>query len=43
MDLNDTAAKKIGESVYYESLMFRLGDDIDEEFDKILENTKFRY
>jgi len=43
MDLNDTAAKKIGESVYYESLLFRLGDDIDEEFDKILENTKFRY
>lgn len=43
MDLNDAAAKRIGESVYYESLRFRLGDQIDQEFDKILQNTKFRY
>ncbi len=43
MDLNDAAAKRIGESIYYESLRFRLGERIDEEFDKILANTKFRY
>ena len=43
MDLNDAAAQRIGESVYYESLRFRLGDQIDREFDKILANTKFRY
>jgi radical SAM superfamily enzyme YgiQ (UPF0313 family) len=43
MDLNDLAAKRIGESIYYESLRFRLGDQIDREFDKILQNTKFRY
>jgi coproporphyrinogen III oxidase-like Fe-S oxidoreductase len=43
MDLNDVAAKRIGESIYYESLRFRLGDQIDREFDKILQNTKFRY
>jgi radical SAM superfamily enzyme YgiQ (UPF0313 family) len=43
MDLNDTASQRIGESIYYESLRFRLGDQIDREFDKILENTKFRY
>ena len=43
MDLNDVAAKRIGESTYFESLRFRLGDQIDQEFDKILQNTKFRY
>ena len=43
MDLNNAAAKRIGESTYYESLRFRLGDQIDQEFDKILANTKFRY
>ena len=43
MDLNDTAARRISESVYYESLRFRLGDQIDGEFDKILADTKFRY
>jgi len=43
MNLNDAAARTIGESVYYESLLFRHGDDIDKEFDAILKNTKFRY
>ena len=43
MNLNDVAAKRIGESVYYESLRFRLGDQIDQDFDNILANTKFRY
>lgn len=43
MDLNDGAAKRIAESIYYESLRFRLGDQIDQEFGKILQNTKFRY
>ncbi|MGB5619472.1 MAG: B12-binding domain-containing radical SAM protein [Desulfobacterales bacterium] len=43
MDLNDTAARRIAESTYYESLRFKLGDQIDQEFDQILANTKFRY
>jgi radical SAM superfamily enzyme YgiQ (UPF0313 family) len=43
MDLNDAASKRISESTYYESLRFQLGDQIDQEFDKILANTKFRY
>jgi len=42
MDLNDTAARTIGESIYYESLRFRMGERVDEEFDKILADTKFR-
>jgi hypothetical protein len=43
MDLNDGASKRISESTYYESLRFKLGDQIDQEFHKILANTKFRY
>jgi radical SAM superfamily enzyme YgiQ (UPF0313 family) len=43
IDLNDTASRRISESTYYESLRFKLGDQIDQEFDKILANTKFRY
>ncbi len=43
MDLNDTAARRIAESAYYESLRFKLGDRIDHEFDQILADTKFRY
>ena len=43
IDLNDTVSRRIAESTYYESLRFKLGDQIDQEFDKILANTKFRY
>jgi hypothetical protein len=43
MDLNDTAAQRIGESIFYESLRFRLGEQIEEEFDNILANIKLRY
>jgi len=43
IDLNDTASRRIAESTYYESLRFKLGDQIDQEFDQILANTKFRY
>ena len=44
MDLNDTAARRLSESIYYESLRFQLGDQINpEEFEKILANTRFRY
>ena len=43
MDLNDAASKRISESTYYESLRIKLGDQIDQEFDNILANTKFRY
>lgn len=42
MDLNDMASQKIGETIYYESLRFRLGRQTEEEFDEILANTKFR-
>lgn len=43
MDMNDVAAQKLGEAIYYESLRFRLGKDVDTEFEKIMENTKFRF
>jgi hypothetical protein len=43
MNLSDTAAKRLAEMSYYESLRFQLGDQIDQEFDQILANTKFRY
>jgi radical SAM superfamily enzyme YgiQ (UPF0313 family) len=43
MDLNDTAALRIGETIFYESLRFRLGEQIDQEFDNILAKTKLRY
>lgn len=44
MDLNDTAARKLSESIYYESLRFQLGDQINQDaFEKILANTKFKY
>ena len=43
MNLSDTAARKLSEMSYYESLRFQLGDQIDQEFDEILNNTKFRY
>ena len=44
LDLNQTASQRIGESVYYESLHFRHGDQINQnEFAQILANTKFRY
>ena len=42
-DLNDTAARRISETNYYESLRFQLGDQVDREFDKILANTRFKY
>lgn len=42
VDLNDAAAKKLGECIYYESLRFRMGKKVDEEFDTILANTKIR-
>ena len=43
VDLNDTAARRISESTYYESLRFQLGDEIDQEFENILANTRFKY
>ncbi|MCP4351817.1 MAG: radical SAM protein [Desulfobacterales bacterium] len=44
MDTNNTAARKLSESIYFESLRFQLGDQIDqEEFEKILANTRFKY
>lgn len=43
MNLNDAASKRISESTYYESLRFKLGEQIDREFDSILAKTRFRY
>ena len=36
IELTDTSSKQLGECQYLESLKFRLGDKIEEEFDDIL-------
>lgn len=43
MDLNDSAAKMLGEAIYFESLQFRMGDKVEEEFEQILASTRFRW
>ncbi len=44
MDLNNTSARMLSESIYYESLRFQLGDQFNrQEFEKILANTRFKY
>lgn len=43
MDLTDDAAKAASEAAYYESLRFRLGEKVDQEFEDILAKTHFRY
>ena len=43
VDLNDSSSKQLSESQYLESLKFRLGNKIEEEFDEILKGMNFKY
>ena len=43
MDLNKSASKQLSECQYLESLVFRLGNNIEEEFDDILQGINFKY
>ena len=43
MNLTDESSKQLSECQYLESLTFRLGDDIEEHFDEILEGMNFKY
>jgi radical SAM superfamily enzyme YgiQ (UPF0313 family) len=43
VDLTESASKQCSESQYLESLVFRLGPDIEDEFDDILEGMDFEY
>ena len=43
IELTDTSSKQLGECQYLESLVFRLGDKIEEEFDSILKGINLKY
>ena len=43
MSLTEESSKQLSECLYLESLTFRLGDDIEEHFDEILEGMNFKY
>jgi radical SAM superfamily enzyme YgiQ (UPF0313 family) len=43
IDLTDSSSRQLGECQYLESLKFRLGDKIEEEFDDILKGIHFKY
>tara|TARA_B100000749_G_scaffold30429_1_gene21186 strand:- start:96 stop:776 length:681 start_codon:yes stop_codon:yes gene_type:complete len=43
VDLNDSSSKQFSECQYLESLKFRLGDKIEEEFDNILKGINLKY
>jgi len=43
MDLTDSSSKQLSECQYLESLKFRLGDKIEEEFDNILKGIHLKY
>ena len=43
MNLTEESSKQLSECQYLESLTFRLGDDIEEHFDEILEGMNFKY
>ena len=44
MDLNETAARQLSESGYYENLMFRMGKKfVEKEFDNIMKGINFKY
>ena len=42
-NLTEESSKQLSECQYLESLTFRLGDDIEEHFDDILEGMNFKY
>ncbi len=43
MDLNEDSSRQLSECQYLESLKFRLGEDIEDQFDVILESMNFKY
>ena len=43
MDLNESSSKQLSECQYLESLTFRLGDNIEHEFNDILKGMNFKY
>ena len=43
MELTESASRQFSECTYLESLMFRLGEGVKEDFDNILSNMHFRY
>jgi len=43
MDITEESSKQLSECQYLESLIFRLGDEIEEHFDEILEGMNFKY
>ena len=42
-EITEESSKQLSECQYLESLMFRLGEDVEEEFDDILEGMNFKY
>ena len=43
MDLNESSSKQLSECQYLESLVFRLGNNIEHEFNDILKGMNFKY
>ena len=43
VDLNDSSLKQLSECQYLESLKFRLGGKVENEFDEILGGMHFKY
>ncbi len=43
MDLTEDSSKLLSECQYLESLTFRLGEGIEDQFDEILESMDFKY
>ena len=43
MNLTDSSSRQLSECQYLESLVFRLGNKIEDEFDNILKDMHFKY
>ena len=43
LDLNASSSRQLSECQYLESLTFRLGDQVEEDFDEILTGMNFKY
>lgn len=43
MELNEAASRELSECQYLESLLFRIGDSVRDEFDSILKSMHFQY
>ncbi len=43
IDLTEDSSRQLSECQYLESLKFRLGEDIEDQFDEILESMNFKY